>query len=316
MNIVVLDGHALNPGDLDWSPLKKLGTLTVYERSDPNQVTPRAMDADIVLTNKSLLLSEQLEALPKLKFISVMATGYNVVDVLTAKSRGIAVSNVVGYSSASVAQHAMALMLELSNGTGLHSTDVAADGWSGSIDWSYWKKPLIELSGKYLGIIGYGAIGRKTAHLAKAFGMKILVYHPRLFESTDEYRLASLNELFSLSDFISLHVPLHPETKEIINRQRLQEMKPGAFLINTSRGQLINEIDLKWALENRAIAGAALDVLSQEPPAENHPLIGALNCIITPHQAWATFESRGRLMDETVKNVEAFLNRKQRNIVV
>ena len=316
MNIVVLDGHALNPGDLDWSPLEKLGNLTVYERSGPNQVTARAIDADIVLTNKSLLLGEQLEALPKLKFISVMATGYNVIDVPTAKSKGISVSNVVGYSSDSVAQHAIALILELSNGTGLHSRDVATYGWSKSTDWSYWKKPLIELSGKNLGIIGYGAIGQKTAHLARAFGMKTLVYHPRLLKSTREYKLVSLNKLFSLSDFISLHVPLLPETKEIVNRQRLQEMKKEAFLINTSRGQLINEIDLQWALENRVIAGAALDVLSQEPPAENHPLIGALNCIITPHQAWATFESRGRLMNETVKNVEAFIHRKQRNVVV
>jgi glycerate dehydrogenase len=313
MNIVVLDGHALNPGDLDWGPLEALGNLTVYERSDARKVTARAQDADVVLTNKALLQKEQLSELPKLKFISVMATGYNIVDVQAAKDRGIQVSNVVGYSTDSVAQHAMALLLELANNVGMHASDVHKGGWSGSTDWSYWKSPLIELSGKKLGIIGYGSIGQRTGQIARAFGMEILVYHPRLPESTEHYLLVSLDELFSQSDFISLHVPLNPDTQEIVNRDRLQQMKSSAYLINTSRGPLINELDLKLALETKVIAGAALDVLSSEPPVVDHPLVGVSNCIITPHQAWASFESRSRLMEETVKNVEAFLNGEQRN---
>lgn len=316
MNIVVLDGYALNPGDLDWTALKDLGALTVYDRSDPHQVVERTQGAEIALTNKSVLLKKQLQLLPDLKFISVMATGYNVIDINFAQESKIKVSNVKGYSTNSVAQHAMALLLELSNNVGIHSSDVAGNGWSESVDWSYWKKPLIELTGKKLGIIGYGSIGRLTANLARAFGMEILVYHPRLTGSSDQYRLVSLDDLFTESDFISLHVPLHPETEEIVNRKRLNQMKSSAFLINTSRGQLINEADLRWALDNQVINGAALDVLGSEPPPTDHPLIGAPNCIITPHQAWASFESRSRLMDETVKNVQAFINGKQRNVVV
>ena len=194
---------------------------------------------------------------------------------------------------------------------------MARGGWSDSIDWSYWHKAsLVELSGKNLGIVGYGNIGQRTAAMARAFGMKILVYHPRLKNSTEDYQLVSLDDLFVQSDFISLHVPLSKETEGIINRERLQQMKPSACLINTSRGPLIEELDLKWALDNGEIAAAALDVLSSEPPPTDHPLIGAPNCIVTPHQAWASFESRSRLMEETVKNVEAFIQGQQRNIVV
>ncbi|GJM28746.1 MAG: glycerate dehydrogenase [Cyclobacteriaceae bacterium] len=316
MNIVVLDGHALNPGDLDWGPLKNLGTVTIYDRTEPYQVITRLKDAAVALTNKSLLSKDQIKHLSKLKFISVMATGYNVVDIGFAKSQNIKVSNVVGYSTASVAQHAMALLMELSNNVGLHAADVGNQGWSRSIDWSYWQKPLIELDGKKLGIIGYGDIGGKMARLARAFGMQILVYHPRLTESTEDFQLVSLDQLFTESDFISLHVPLNPDTEELVNKKRLGQMKPAAFLINTSRGPLIDEKDLRWALDNGIIAGAALDVLSREPPPEDHPLIDAPNCIITPHQAWASYESRRRLMEETVKNVAAFINGTQRNAVV
>ena len=316
MNIVVLDGHALNPGDLSWSPLEELGNLSVFPRSNPPEVVQRARNADIALTNKSLLLEEQLSQLPNLKFISVMATGYNIVDINTAREKGIKVSNVTGYSTDSVAQHAMALLLELTNQVGIHGKDVAAGGWSQSVDWSYWKRPLIELSGKKLGIIGYGNIGQRTAGMARAFGMEILVYHPRLKQSTEVFKLVSLDELFGQSDFISLHVPLTDETEAMVNRKRLRQMKSSACLINTSRGPLINESDLRWALEHQEIAGAGLDVLSSEPPAVEHPLIGAPNCIITPHQAWASFESRSRLMEETVKNVEAFINGEPRNVVV
>lgn len=316
MNIVVLDGHALNPGDLDWGPLERLGNLKVYERSESSKVVERAHTAEILLTNKSLLLKQQINELPNLQFISVMATGYNVVDVTAAKERGIKVSNVVGYSSDSVAQHAMALLLELANNVGIHANDVARSGWGDSPDWCYWKKPLIELAGKKLGIIGYGSIGKRTGQIARAFGMDLLVSHPRLKESTEQYHLVSLDELFTRSDFISLHVPLNADTLEIVNRDRLQQMKKGAFLVNTSRGPLINEPDLKWALENKVIAGAALDVLSSEPPVVDHPLIGVTNCIITPHQAWASFESRSRLMEESIKNVVAFLMGEQRNSVI
>jgi len=315
MNIVVLDGHALNPGDLDWSPLEEFGQLSVFPRSDPQQVVTRAKNASIALTNKSLLLKEQLQQLPDLKFISVMATGYNIVDLQTAGKQGVRVSNVRGYSTDSVAQHAMALILELSNQVGRHASDVAGGGWNRAIDWSYWHKPLIELSGKNLGIIGYGSIGKKTAEMARAFGMNILVYHPRLTEDSEHYQLVSLDELFEQSDFISLHVPLKPETEAIVNRTRLQQMKPGSFLINTSRGPLINESDLRWALDNQVIAGAALDVLSSEPPEDTNPLITAPNCIVTPHQAWASYESRSRLMQETVLNVRAFIEGKPRNLV-
>ena len=315
MNIVVLDGHTLNPGDLSWAPLESLGSVKVYPRSTPEQVVERAKGTEIVLTNKSLLLKAQLTELPKLKFISVMATGYNIVDTVTAREMGIKVSNVVGYSTPSVAQHAMALILELSNQVGLHQAEVAQGGWSRSIDWSYWKKPLLELSGKNLGIIGYGNIGQATAKMARAFGMKILVYHPRLSKSIEEYQLVSLDELFAISDFISLHVPLTEETQAIVNRARLKQMKSTAHLVNTSRGPLVDEDDLRWALEQGEIAGAALDVLSREPPPKDHPLIGAPNCLITPHQAWASYESRTRLMEETVKNVESFIQGQQRNVV-
>ena len=316
MKIVVLDGHALNPGDLSWEPLEALGEVKVFPRSNAEHVVRRAQSADIALTNKSLLLKEQLQALPNLKFISVMATGYNIVDLDTARMQGIKVSNVKGYSTDSVAQHAMALMLELSNNVGMHADDVRKDGWSSSVDWSYWNKPLMELSGKKLGIIGYGTIGKKTAVLARAFGMEILVYHPRLTESTEEYQLVSLDQIFKESDFISLHVPLNPETAEVVNRNRLGQMKTSSFIINTSRGPLINEADLRWALDNKIVAGAALDVLSSEPPDPDNPLLVAPNCIITPHQAWATLESRRRLMEETVKNVQAFINGEPRNVVV
>ncbi len=316
MNIVVLDGHALNPGDLSWAPMEAMGNLTVYPRSNPEQIVNRAKSAQIALTNKSLLLKKQLSQLPELKFIGVMATGYNIVDVETAQEMGIKVSNVSGYSTDSVAQHTMALILELSNRVGLHQKDVAQGGWSKSIDWSYWHKPLVELAGKNLGIIGFGNIGQATSKMARAFGMKVLVYHPRIEDSTDDYQLVSLDELFSLSDFISLHVPLTGETKHLVNHERLKQMKVTANLINTSRGPLINEADLRWALDHGEIAGAALDVLSSEPPPADHPLIGAPNCLITPHQAWASFESRSRLMEETVKNVKAFIKGQPRNVVV
>ena len=316
MNIVVLDGHALNPGDLSWSSLEKLGKVTVYPRSEVEQVVSRALTADIILTNKALLLDEQLTQLPNLKFISVMATGYNVVDIETARTQNIKVSNVRGYSSDSVAQHAIALILELSNQVGIHGQDTANGGWSKSVDWSYWQKPLIELAGKNLGIIGYGDIGKRTAEIARALKMKILVYHPRLTESNSDYQLVSLDELFMESDVLSLHVPLDVSTKEIINKSRLQQMKPSALLVNTSRGPLINESDLRWALENGVIAGAGLDVLSMEPPPSDHPLLNLPNCIVTPHQAWASIESRARLMEESVRNVAAFINGQPRNLVI
>ncbi len=311
-NIVVLDGHALNPGDLSWEPLEVLGNLTVYDRTPSQEVSSRARDAEIVLTNKSLLGAAQLQDLPKLKFISVLATGVNTVDLSIAEKRHIVVSNVVGYSTFSVAQHTFALLLELKNRVGHHSAQALK--WSQSSDWSYWDFPLMELKGKHLGVIGLGHIGQQVASIGQAFGMTVLGVSGR---STTQAGVTflPLDALLAQSDVISLNCPLTPDTHHLINKARLSTMKPSALLINTARGPLINELDLKWALENQVIAAAALDVLSSEPPPEKHPLLNMSNCLVTPHQAWASLESRSRLMDETVKNVKSFLQGTPRNQV-
>jgi len=261
--------------------------------------------------------------LPALKFISVMATGVNVVDLQVAQENGILVSNVVGYSTSSVAQHTFALILELTNRVGMHSQGVAQGQWVSSPDWSYWKHPLKELAGKTLGIIGIGHIGKQVARIGKAMGMEVIAYHPKLSVSVSvggssgefEVNLMSLEDIFKLSDVLTLHCPLNNATHHLVNKQRLSIMKSQALLINTARGPLIKEDDLKWALDNKVIAGAALDVLSEEPPTPDHPLIGLPNCIITPHQAWASWESRRRLMEETIMNVQAFLEGNPRNLV-
>lgn len=306
MNIVVLDGYTLNPGDLSWKGIEQFGTLTVYDRTSATAVVERCKEADVVLTNKVPLDKQSFDQLSKLKLVSVLATGYNVVDIEAAKSKGVIVCNVPAYATASVAQQTFALILELTNHTGIHAASVAQGEWIGSKDFSYTKTPLTELKGKTLGVIGFGNSGQQVADIAAAFGMKIIYYNPSKKESsvaTD----ADIETVFSESDIVSLHCPLKPDNHKFVNRALLQQMKPSAFLINTARGQLINEDDLAEALNNEVIAGAGLDVLSKEPPSSDNPLLKAKNCIITPHIAWITKEARMRIMQATAKNIAAFL---------
>jgi len=312
--IVVLDGYTLNPGDLDWSALAALGSLTVHDRTPPALVSERACGAQILLTNKTPLTRAVIESLPDLKYIGVLATGYNVVDTMAAKERGIPVTNVPGYGTAAVAQHVFALLLELTQRTGLHSDSVRAGDWSRSADWCYWRTPLVELAGLTLGIVGWGAIGQAVARIARAFGMNVIAA-TRTPRTEDGVAFTSVDELFRQADVVSLHCPLTPETQGIVNAGRLAGMKPTAFLINTGRGPLIVEAELAAALRAGCIAGAALDVLSTEPPAAENPLLTAPRCLITPHLAWAARASRQRLMDAVVENVRAFLAGVPENVV-
>ncbi len=313
--IVVLDGYTLNPGDLDWSALSALGELTVYDRTPPELVLERAAGAGIILTNKTPLPRAVIEALPDLKFIGVFATGYNVVDITAAKERGIPVANVPGYGTSAVAQHVFALLLELTQRTGLHSDSVRAGDWTRSVDWCYWRTPLVELSGLTMGIVGYGAIGQAVARIAQAFGMNVIAATRTPRADGGGVTFTSVDDLFRRADVVSLHCPLTPETQGLVNADRLATMKPPAFLINTGRGPLIAEQDLANALRNAVIAGAAVDVLSAEPPAADNPLLTAPHCLITPHLAWAAKASRQRLMDAVVENVRAFLAGAPVNVV-
>lgn len=317
MKIVVLDGYTLNPGDLSWDGLKQIGDVVIYDRTPADQIVERAMGAEIIYTNKTPLNKEVLDQLPALKFIGVLATGYNVVDTKAAKENGVAVANVPGYSTDSVAQLTFALLLELCHHVQQHSHSVKQGKWSQSIDFCYWDYPLMELSGKTMGIIGFGSIGKKVADIATAFGMRI-IGHSRT-ESDQSHRKnfmwADVDQLLEQSDVVSIHCPLFPETKGLINKERLQRMKNSAFLLNTSRGPIIVEEDLAEALNNDWIAGAGIDVLSIEPPAKDNPLLTAKNCLITPHIAWATKEARIRLMDISVHNLLAFLNGNPVNVV-
>jgi len=317
MKIVILDGYATNPGDLSWAALEQLGDVAVYERTPPESVVERAKEAEIVLTNKTLLGEREFSQLPNLKYVGILATGYNTVDIVAAKKRGIPVTNIPAYSTDSVAQMVFALILELCTHVQEHSNAVHAGEWEASIDFSFWKYPLIELAGKTLGIIGFGRIGRKTAQIAYAFGMNVIGYgrNPDPAYTHSNFKWASMDELLQESDFVSLHCPLFTETEGIINKERLSKMKKSAFLINTSRGPLVIEDDLREALEGGVIAGAALDVLSAEPPRGGNPLIGAKNCIITPHIAWATKEARGRLINIAVENVRKYLCGSPVNVV-
>ena len=314
MKIVVLDGYALNPGDLSWEGLKQLGDLEIHNRTETAQILSRAKYADLVLTNKTLLSSESLRQLPKLKYIGVLATGYNCVDVQTAKELGIAVTNIPSYGTASVAQFVFALLLELCHNVKQHHYAVANGQWATSRDWTFWLTPLIELEGKVMGIVGLGRIGRHVARIAIAFGMHVI--------ATDQVPIAepgvqptTLEKLLVESDVVSLHCPLFPETLGLINRERLATMKSSAFLINTSRGPLIIDEDLADALNQGVIAGAGLDVLSMEPPMRDNALLKSRNCIVTPHIAWATKEARSRLMNIAVKNVEGFLVKQPVNVI-
>jgi glycerate dehydrogenase len=310
--IVVLDGHTVNPGDNPWAPLAELGELVVHERSTTSEVVARARGADIVLTNKTLLTREAFAQLPQLRGVSVLATGVNSVELEAATERGIAVSNVPSYSTASVVQHTLALLLELCNRVGLHDSSVHAGDWVRAIDYCYWKSPLLQLEGKLLGIVGYGAIGRGVAAAARALGMNVCAAQSSSSRSPmaepDPVPRLPLDELFRRADVISLSCPLTAETRLLVSSARLSLLKPSCLLLNTARGGLIDEAALSAALSAGQLAGAALDVLSSEPPSAENPLLSAPNCIITPHVAWASLPARQRLLAISVDNVRALLD--------
>jgi glycerate dehydrogenase len=317
MKLVVLDGFTLNPGDNPWDPVAQYGELTVYDRTPHDLIDERCAGADILLTNKTRLTADTLSRLPQLKLICVLATGYNVVDLDKAAELGIPVVNVPEYGSDSVAQHAMALLLELTNKVGCYDAAVKRGEWSQSRDFTFLNDPLTELFGKSLGIVGLGRIGSRFARIAQAMGMNILAYNTRHREAPEGLPVewVELDELFRRADVVSLHCPLTPENEGLVNGSRLALMSPHAFLINTSRGGLINERDLADALDSRAIAGAAVDVAAREPIPEDSPLLTARNCIITPHIAWATLAARRRLMATTAENIKAFLAGTPQNVV-
>ncbi len=315
MRIVVLDGYTLNPGDLSWDDLRALGSCEIHDRTGTPALMERASRGEILLTNKTVLDRATSEALPQLKYVGILATGTNVVDLQAARQRGILVTNVPAYSTASVAQATMALLLELTNAAGHHAQTVRAGRWSQQADFSYWDQPLIELAGLTLGIIGFGRIGRAVADLGHAFGMSVLVSTPRQKPGPEFIRYVELETLFRQSDVVSLHCPLTTDTRHLINSQSLSWMKPTALLLNLSRGLLVDEVALAEALNAGRIAGAGLDVLSTEPPDAQNPLLRAANCIVTPHCAWATRAARQRLMGATVDNVRAFLDGRPQNVV-
>jgi glycerate dehydrogenase len=314
-SIVVLDGHCLNPGDLSWRKLETLGRCTVYERTPAELLAERIWDADIALTNKVPLRGELLSGLKQLKYIGVTATGYNIVDVDAAREHGIVVTNVPTYGTMSVAQMVFAHLLNLTQRVGDHAEAVREGRWASSADWCFWDFPLLELGAMTMGIVGYGRIGQATAQLARAFGMKVIAHNRSAIAAAGDVRQVELDMLFRESDVVSLHCPLTPETTRMVNRERLALMKATAFLLNTSRGGLVDENALADALNHGQIAGAGLDVLDAEPPAAGNPLFSAKNCYITPHIAWATRESRQRLLDLAVENVAEFLVGRARNVV-
>lgn len=316
MRIVVLDGYTLNPGDLSWAGLKALGECAIHERTPADEIVARSLEAEAILTNKTPLTRRTMEQLPRLRYIGVLATGYNIVNVEAAAERGVPVTNVPTYGTQSVVQMVFAHLLHLTNHVADHSDAVREGGWSASDDWCFWNFPLVELAGKTLGIVGFGRIGQATARVALALGMNVLasdVQPPA--ESMDGVRMTDLETLFRESDAVSLHCPLTPQTEKLVNGERLALMKPSAWLINTSRGPLVDEQALADALNGEQIAGAGLDVLSAEPPASDHPLLSARNCTITPHIAWATAEARGRLLDAAVANLQAFAAGRPQNVV-
>ena len=310
--IVILDGFTANPGDISWAAIEALGNCKIYDRTGEADVVARAADADIVLTNKTLITQKSLAALPRLRYIGVLATGYNTVDVQAAQQRGILVCNVPEYSTPNVTQAVFALLLELTNRTGHHSQTVHEGRWSASPDFCYWDGELVELAGRTLGIVGYGRIGKAVAAVGRAYGMQILA-HRRT--ASEDPQFVSLDRLLSESDVVSLHCPLVPDTKELINAATLAQMKPSAFLINTARGALIHEPDLAAALNTERIAGAGLDVLSVEPPLASNPLLSARNCVLTPHVAWATRNARLRLLEVTAANIRSYLLNRPQNVI-
>ena len=320
MKIVVLDGYTENPGDLSWDGLKAFGDLKVYDRSsltDPNDAIKRIGDAEIVFTNKTPITKQVFDACPNIKFIAVLATGYNVVDTAYAKEKGIPVSNVPTYGTDSVSQFAIAILLELCHHIGHHSKTVYDGKWQNHIDWCYWDFPLIELAGKTMGIIGFGRIGHRTGQIAKALNMNVIVNdsfkNPDFVAEGFEY--VDRDTLFAKSDVVVLHCPLFPDTMGIINKDSIKKMKDGVMIINNSRGPLIVEQDLCDALNSGKVAGAAVDVVATEPIKADNPLLKAKNCIITPHMSWGAKEARQRIMDISVANVKAFLDGKPQNVV-
>lgn len=314
MKIVVLDGYTLNPGDLSWGELEGLGECTVHDRTSADMLMQRAQGARILLTNKVILDREAIEKLPDLSYIGVLATGYNVVDLEAAGERGITVTNVPAYSTDSVAQFVFALLLEIVSGVGMHDRAVHEGKWVRSPDFTFREISTVELAGRTMGIVGYGAIGKAVARIAQAFGMEVIV-HTRTPGKDDVVRYVDLDTVFAESDVVSLHCPLTPETRDLVNSDRLGRMKSTAYLINTSRGPVVDERALAEALNSGRIAGAGLDVLSSEPPPEDNPLLRARNCVITPHIAWATLAARKRLMDTVVGNVRAWMEGKPVNVV-
>jgi len=321
MRIVVLDGFTLNPGDLSWKGLEELGECVIYDRTAAEDTVQRAESAEIVLTNKTVLSADIIERLARLQYIGVLATGYNIVDAEAARKRGIPVTNVPTYGTDSVAQMVFAHLLNLAQNVAGHAQTVRNGRWCSSPDFCYWDTPLVELKGLTMGIIGFGRIGQATARLASAFGMKVIAYDitapPPSFQLKNkrEFEMVELEDVFQLADVISLHCPLTPQTENLVNEQRLALMKKTAFLINTSRGPLVDEQALADALNNGRIAGAGLDVLAIEPPDEQNPLLKAKNCYITPHIAWATRAARERLLGVAVDNVAAFLAGRAKNVV-
>lgn len=307
MKIVILDAYAANPGDLSWKALEALGEVVYYDRSSPKQTPERIGEAEAVMTNKALVTEEMIAQAPKLRYIGVMATGYNVVDVAAAAKRGITVTHVPAYSTASVAQLTFALILELSNRVSLYAQSVRGGDWTRSEDFSYLLEPVTELQDKTLGIIGFGQIGQSVAAIGRAFGMRVIVSHKHPERDwTDQVTFVDQARCFREADVLSLHCPLNAENKHFVRRETLQTMKPSALLINTSRGPLIQEEDLAEALRDGTLAGAGLDVLSEEPPHSGSPLFALDNCLITPHIAWATREARTRLLAQVVQNLQAF----------
>lgn len=314
--LVVLDGFTLNPGDLDWSELQSLGHCVVYERTAPTELIRRAIPADILLTNKTVLSGADLPHLPRLKYIGVLATGTNVVDLAAARARGIPVTHVPAYGTQSVAQTTFALLLELAHQVGHHAQTVRAGRWTRNADFCYWDFPLLELEGLTIGIVGLGRIGRAVAHIAAAFGLKVLACDPLSGPAPPPFvRVVELDSLFRASDIVTLHCPLTPETAGLVNARRLALMKPTALLINTSRGPVVDEPALADALNSGRIAGAALDVLAVEPPPADNVLLTARNCLITPHLSWATRAARARLMKIAAGNVRSFLHGTPQNVV-
>lgn len=319
MKIVNLDSYALNPGDLDWSPLKELGDCTFYDRTpvnDDNEILKRIGDAEIVLTNKTPLDEHVISTAPNLKYIGVTATGYNVIDTEAATKANISVTNIPTYGTDAVAQFTFALLLEITSHVGLHNQLVHDGRWSSNPDFTFWAKPLMELQGKTLGLIGFGSIAKKVAEIGHAFSMNIIFYNHRPKTDLPNYvKQLSLEELYQQSDIISLHVPQTPETTEMINQKAISQMKDGVILINTARGGLISEKDVADALNDGKIAAAGVDVVQKEPIPADSPLLSAKNCYITPHIAWAPRETRNRLLGIVVDNLQAFLNGEKLNVV-